>query len=192
MIWVTTAGGAIVSSLPPTNAYLYMRIGILVFAALMVWILVATIRVVHHVAKAALSHPREGQGDDGESPEGNSADDAGSTPAPVSESLSGQSGELLRFPTPDSIRYHSLVPVIESIESSREIARRGAELVNTVVPSASTITFAVGGEGRDYQVSIIPLACECAWWEHRGSPASVCKHIVAVAGYVLDAIGNGD
>lgn len=176
------------SPLPSTNMYAYMKAAIVVFALIMVWIIYATVRVGIVAARTIRARPGDAH-EAADTPE--AADphhEAASTPESVSDPLSAQSGELLRVPIPDSIRYHSLVPVIESIESSREIAARGAELAPSVVPSATDLTFAVPGEGRDYRVSILPLSCECSWWGHRGSPTSVCKHIVAVTAYVLDSI----
>lgn len=83
----------------------------------------------------------------------------------------------------DSDRYTHLMPVVSTVESTEAIAARGAELIPEVADIGRD-TFTVNG----YAVTLIPLACECPFWEHRGKPELVCKHVVAVAGYVLGAV----
>lgn len=144
----------------PTAAYDIMRFWVLVGAGCLIWLVWSVLR--------ALTTPVAPPGDDSESD--GPLDTEPDTP-------------LLDSRAPDPDRYTSLMPVVESIESTEAIAARGADLIPDVeeVDGPGVRTFHVSG----YEVSLDPLSCECPWWAHRGGTGTVCKHIVAVAGHVL-------
>lgn len=147
-----------------TTAVATLATAVYLYAELIGWSVIAWILWIVYVVVREVRRPVE----DTERAEDGPKPTKGTPTAPLPDSRAT-----------DSDRYTSLMPIIATLEVSPAIAERGAGIIDEVHDDGDTFT--VSGT-RDYEVALDPISCSCPWWTNRGT---VCKHIVAVAGYVL-------